>query len=73
MSERKCYVCNEPGHFARECPTTGGAGSGGRGRGRGRGGFRGERSGGSYGRGCFRCGKVGHYAADCQNQPGKSI
>ena len=40
QSEQKCYKCNRPGHFARECRSGGDGGGGG-----GRGGF-GGRDGG---------------------------
>ena len=42
---RRCFICDTPGHFARQCNRRPAESTRGNYRGRGRGGFRGERTG----------------------------
>ena len=70
-----CYHCQEPGHFANQCPArargqpaVGGVGGGGWSGGGGGGGQWGAAGGGGGGAAdveCFRCHQKGHYANTC--------
>lgn len=55
-STTTCYKCKRPGHFARECHSSGGGGSGGGGRDM----RRGNREK------CYKCNQYGHYARMCK-------
>ena len=56
----KCYNCNEPGHFAYQCPH---AQAGGGGKSYGKAGQKGQRR-------CFKCGQIGHEQWQCPNWGG---
>ena len=56
-----CYKCNQPGHFANNCPQNNNSSN------RRGGGGGGNGSGGSSGTVCFRCNQPGHFASNCPN------
>ncbi|CAI7813024.1 unnamed protein product [Closterium sp. NIES-53] len=68
--EQRCYVCNEVGHIARDCPAKPplGAPIGAIGSGRAGPGFG---PGSEFGQdGCYYCGRKGHFARECPEKFG---
>lgn len=67
MSSTACYKCHRTGHIARVCPQGGGDRGG-----------RGDRDGGSYGRGggrdkCYKCNRYGHFARECKEEKDRFV
>ncbi|EER02904.1 cellular nucleic acid binding protein, putative [Perkinsus marinus ATCC 50983] len=52
VSSSTCFICNEPGHFARDCPQATSS----------------SRPTGRRPMNCYNCGKPDHLARDCPNE-----